>query len=152
MATFPKRRSFFKVPPRRNDFPPAGAQAVLETGRDGSGGKTDVNRTGYPRPGIPSPRLITCPPRLTFRATPIAWGADAPAREDRADRTVRVPSTPRSTALAVLPFTETSVETGRAALIALHGATGGANRKDGSNRLSDSPPALQRRSAMKSPS
>ena len=86
MATFPERRSFFKFPPRRNDFPPAGGQAVLETGRDGSGGKTDVNRTGYPRPGTSAPGLITCPPRLIFLATPIAWGADAPGRPDCAPR------------------------------------------------------------------
>ena len=141
MATALQRRSFFEVPPRRNGFPPAGAQAVLETGRDGSGGKTDVNQTGYPRPGIPALRLITGPPGLIFLIIPIAWGADAPAREDRADRTGRAPSAPRSTARAVLPFTENSVETGRAAPIAPHGATGGANRKDGSNRLSDAPPA-----------
>ena len=74
MATVPQWRCFLKVSPRRNDFPPAGAQAVLETGRDGSGGKTDVNQTGYPRPGIPSLRLTTCLPGLIFRATPIAWG------------------------------------------------------------------------------
>ena len=114
MAAVPQWRSFLKVSPRGNGFPSAGAQAVLETGRDGSGGKTDVDQTGCPGPGIPSLRLITGPPGLIFLITPIAWGADAPAREDRADRTGRAPSTPRSTARAVLSFTENSVETGRA--------------------------------------
>ena len=48
MATVPQWRSFLKVSPRRNDFSPAGAQAVMKTGRDVSGGKTDVNQTGCP--------------------------------------------------------------------------------------------------------
>ena len=112
MATVPQWRSLFKLSPRRYDFPPADTQAVLETGRDGSGGKTYVDQTGCPRPGIPALRLITGAPGFIFLITPIAWGADAPAREDRADRTGRSPSTPRSTARAILPFTENSVETG----------------------------------------
>ena len=74
MATALQRRSLFKFSPRRNGFPPASAHEVLETGRDGSGGKTDVDQTGCPRPGIPALRLITDPPGLIFLITPIARG------------------------------------------------------------------------------
>ena len=70
----PRAATAFHLPALRRPWKRAATSAA----------KTDVNRTGCPRPGIPALRLITGPLGLNFLITPILGGGRAgPGRPRR---------------------------------------------------------------------